>query len=233
MFTAKLNEYLETRDRRKKKKKIPCTIARQTFIQYKIPPSLFADYYHFPGKMFNKSPNMLLPLEYEATISPIPSRNSRQRDFQSCANYPSPGEFLVFLLSFFTKEGAAIAKYPRRETRGKSEPDTEGKFEAMVQHTIQTLPLLFSYLPFSSVFVKREREAKRREMRFKGSSWDVLVRPSVVEGYRIRPTIRKSMRRICISICRTREKKHVCRVQEEKEVEGEQQPFRDIKLFDL
>lgn len=160
MFTAKLNEYLETRDRRKKKKKIPCTIARQTFIQYKIPPSLFADYYHFPGKMFNKSSNMLLPLEYEATISPIPSRNSRQRDFQSCANYPSPGEFLVFLLSFFTKEGAAIAKYPRRETRGKSEPDTEGKFEAMVQHTIQTLPLLFSYLPFSSVFVKRERERR-------------------------------------------------------------------------
>lgn len=61
-----------------------------------------------------------------------------------------------------------------------------------MQHTIQTLPLLFSYLPFSPVFVKREREAKRREMRFKGSSWDVLVRPSVVEGYRIRPTIRKS-----------------------------------------
>lgn len=83
------------------------------------------------------------------------------------------------------------------------------------------------------MFVKREREAKRREMRFKGSSWDVLVRPSVVEGYRIRPTIRKSYLHFNM-----REKKHVCRVQEEKEVEedywnGEQQPFRDIKLFDL
>lgn len=161
MFTAKLNEYLETRDRRKKKKKIPCTIARQTFIQYKIPPSLFADYYHFPGKMFNKSPNMLLPLEYEATISPIPSRNSRQRDFQSCANYPSPGEFLVFLLSFFTKEGAAIAKYPRRETRGKSEPIPRGNSRRGAAHDSNPPPFIF--LPTFLLRVCKERERERGE----------------------------------------------------------------------
>lgn len=116
---------------------------------------------------------------------------------------------------------------------GRASRIPRGNSRRGAAHDSNPPPFIFLPTFLLRVCKEREREAKRREMRFKGSSWDVLVRPSVVEGYRIRPTIRKSMRRICISICRTREKKHVCRVQEEKEVEGEQQPFRDIKLFDL
>lgn len=154
---------------------------------------------------------MLLPLEYEATISPIRSRTSRQRDFQSFANYPSPGEFLVFLLSFFTKEGAAIAgerNIRDEKHEGRASRIPRGNSRRWCSTRFKPSPFYFPiYLSPPCLWRERERRnAARCDLKDPlGTFWS--VHPSskdIAYGQR-------SESRICISIWEKRNTCVVCK----------------------